>query len=265
MLAFSGLVPAMFLDGEGRECANGDPQCGLYIRSREVCCSVSSSFVPMSVRVCVSEWVRPSVLFEFLASTTLASGFPKKTNRSQLKIVLLNAVQIDGQIDRLTYPRTPRYYTHVLSVFIPSEGPFPLFQRPISESLGASRPPSVVGCCSSLSLVCRSVWSFVFSSSLRRSYLVSGIFLLGFCSFSLSLVIFGFAVFRSACWKIAVAPLFRGHWLESACRPGSRRPPACCSRSARRHKCSPAEPSRPRLTLSERRLRKVGGREASER
>ena len=29
-----GLVPAMFLDGEGREVANGDPRCGLYIRSR---------------------------------------------------------------------------------------------------------------------------------------------------------------------------------------------------------------------------------------
>lgn len=29
-----GLVPAMFLDAEGREVANGDPRCGLYIRSR---------------------------------------------------------------------------------------------------------------------------------------------------------------------------------------------------------------------------------------
>ena len=36
-----GLVPAMFLDGEGREVANGDPRCGLYIRSRQkVCCGV---------------------------------------------------------------------------------------------------------------------------------------------------------------------------------------------------------------------------------
>lgn len=40
LAAAEGLVPAMFLDSEGREVANEDPRCGLYIRSRRKVYSV---------------------------------------------------------------------------------------------------------------------------------------------------------------------------------------------------------------------------------
>lgn len=33
---FAGLVPAVLLDAEGREVKNADPNCGLFIRSRQV-------------------------------------------------------------------------------------------------------------------------------------------------------------------------------------------------------------------------------------
>lgn len=36
LLLFAGLVPAVLLDAVGREVQNADPNCGLFIRSRQV-------------------------------------------------------------------------------------------------------------------------------------------------------------------------------------------------------------------------------------
>eukprot|EP00903_Cladosiphon_okamuranus_P006969 g6783.t1 len=63
----TGLVPAMFLDAKGREVANRDPRCGLYIRSRREGELVKATVPP-------GEPASSCVLFQIGETTQVLSG-----------------------------------------------------------------------------------------------------------------------------------------------------------------------------------------------
>eukprot|EP00752_Nemacystus_decipiens_P006991 g6270.t2 len=65
--ALTGLVPAMFLDSNGGEVANGDPQCGLYIRSRRQGELVKATLPP-------GEPASSCLLFQIGETTQVLSG-----------------------------------------------------------------------------------------------------------------------------------------------------------------------------------------------
>ncbi|CAB1097282.1 unnamed protein product [Ectocarpus sp. CCAP 1310/34] len=65
--ALTGLVPAMFLDSEGREVANEDPRCGLYIRSRRKGELVKATLPP-------GEASSSCLLFQIGETTQVLSG-----------------------------------------------------------------------------------------------------------------------------------------------------------------------------------------------